>query len=100
MLTDEQYNKVDGIYPRRSLPNKEVDLMFNLFIEVFKWDAGCRTCPSTLTLVLDRLYPLIEEKRDDLKKKEFLYQQQKELKETEKLSLVKSPAKPVKKKTK
>ena len=76
-MNEEQYQKIKDIYPRTSFYPLEVEALFKLFEELEGWNAGCRTCPSNVTFVKDRIYPkiagYIEEKRkaDQLKEEEL-----------------------------
>ena len=69
-MTKEQYEKIKDIWQRKSLYPLEVDAIFDLFIEVEGWNPGCRTCPSNLTFVQDRLTPKIQAYLDKVKQEE------------------------------
>lgn len=73
-MTEQQFLTIQHIYPRTSFYPLEVEALFKLFEELEGWNPGCRTCPSNVTFVKDRIYPkisgYIEEKQKAVQQKE------------------------------
>lgn len=90
-LTKEQYDRVN-FHHRRSLYPLEVKNLFDVFQEIEGWNFGCRTCPTTVMLCLDRVQVWVDEyEREEVEKKMKEEQQVEELTKREKIN------KPIKK---
>lgn len=69
-MTEQQFLTIQHIYPRTSFYPLEVEALFKLFEELEGWNPGCRTCPSNVTFVKDRIYPKIAGYIEEQKQKE------------------------------
>jgi len=60
-MTEEQYNLLKDIYPRRSLYPRERETLFAVHKQIYGEAPPCSTCPATLTWVMDRIYPRVND---------------------------------------
>jgi len=58
-MTQEQYNQLLPLVHKSSFYPREVDLMFLIFEQLEGWNPGCKTCPSNITFVKERLLPKV-----------------------------------------
>ena len=56
----DNFNKLQFMINRSKFYPKEVDVLFEEHQKIFGWNAGCKTCPSNVRMVIERIQPLVQ----------------------------------------